>query len=59
MSWWIWSIAGIYIIGIVLVFWFHIVFLQMVTPGLAMLRSAVWPIFLITGWPHGSPLPMD
>jgi hypothetical protein len=46
-------------IGVVVVFCFHIAFLQMVTPGLALLRAAVWPVFWATGWPHGAPLPMD
>jgi len=59
MTWWIWTIFGIYMIGVVVVFCLHIAFLQMVTPGLALLRAAVWPIFWATGWPHGTPLPMD
>jgi len=59
MIWWIWAIIGSYIAGFLAVFIFHITFLQMVTPSLALLRSLVWPIFWATGWPHGSPLPMD
>jgi hypothetical protein len=59
MAWWIWTIFGVYMIGAVVVFCFHVASLQMVTPGLALLRAAVWPIFWATGWPHGSPLPMD
>jgi len=59
MTWWIWTIFGIYMIGVVVVFCFHVAFLQMVTPNLALMRAAIWPIFWATGWPHGSPLPMD
>lgn len=30
-----------------------------VTFGLAVARCAVWPVYLATGWPHGTPLRMD
>lgn len=50
---------GIYVVGFVVVFVFHLMFLQMVTPSLALLRAAVWPIFWATGWPHGTPISMD
>jgi hypothetical protein len=59
MTWWIWTLIGIYVAGFVVMFVGHIMFLQMVTPGLAFMRSAVWPIFILTGWPHGSPMTMD
>lgn len=59
MSWGIWTIFGIHMIGVVVVLCFHVAFLQMVTPSLALMRAAVWPIFWATGWPHGTPLPMD
>jgi len=54
-------IAGtsIYIIGFALVFWMHT---QMpATLGLALLRSAAWPVSIIRRefWPRGTPLPMD
>ena len=52
-------IGAIYATGFVAFFAFHVVFLQMVTPGLAFARAAMWPIFWATGWPHGTPLPMD
>lgn len=26
---------------------------------LAVIRSAIWPVYLLTGWPRGEPLPMD
>lgn len=59
MTWWVWTIIGIYVVGFVVVFGFHLVALQMVTPSLALMRALVWPIFWATGWPHGAPLPMD
>lgn len=49
--------VGFYALGGVAVFWLHT---QLpVTLGLALARSAVWPIWITTGWPHGQPLPMD
>jgi hypothetical protein len=59
MPWWIWTLIGVYVVGFVVFLTVHLLFLQMVTPGLALARSAVWPIFWATGWPHGSPLTMD
>jgi hypothetical protein len=59
MAWWMRTILAIYIAGFLAVLIFHLALLQMVTPGLALLRAIVWPIFLLTGWPHGAPLPMD
>lgn len=62
MAWWVWLIiaaATIYLVGFIVVFGVHAIFLQMVTPGLALLRAAVWPIWFATGWPEGEPLPMD
>ena len=59
MTWWIWTIFGVYVAGFVATLFLHLIYLQMVTLGLAMLRAAVWPIFWATGWPHGTPLPMD
>lgn len=58
MMWWIWTIIGIYVAGFVVVFGFHLVALQMVTPGLAFLRAVFW-FLLWTGWFQGTPLPMD
>lgn len=47
----------IYLLGGAGVFWMHT---QMpVTFGLALVRSAVWPIWIATGRPRGSRLPMD
>lgn len=56
----IWIAFGIYGFGFAIVFGFHVVALQMVTPGLAALRAAVWPVTICTGWTvRGAPLPMD
>jgi hypothetical protein len=55
----IYGAIGIYATGFVLFFGMHLIFLQMVTPELALLRSLAWPVFWATGWPHGTPLPMD
>lgn len=54
-----WTLTGTYIAGSLVCLVGHLLFLQMVTPSLAFLRAAVWPIFLATGWPHGYPMPMD
>jgi hypothetical protein len=59
MAWWAWTLIGVYLFGFVVCLVGHLMFLQMVMPPLALLRSFVWPIFLVTGWPHGVPEPMD
>lgn len=53
MTWWVWMLIGVYVSGFLVVLFCHLIFLQMVTPGLALLRAAVWTIFWATGWPHG------
>jgi hypothetical protein len=53
------ALGGIWVMGAILVFAFHARYLQMVTPGLALLRAVVWPLYLTTGWPRGTPLSMD
>jgi hypothetical protein len=58
MAWWIWTLAGIYIVGFVMVFMFNMA-IGPITPGLCLLRAAVWPWFILTGQPHGIPLRMD
>lgn len=51
------AIAVVYVIGFALTFWLHT---QMpVTTGLAILRSYLWPVWVLTGRPHGQPMPMD
>jgi hypothetical protein len=48
-----------YVPGFLAVFLLHLFGLRMVTFGLALLRSAAWPLWIAFGWPHGAPLPMD
>lgn len=45
--------------GFLAVLLLHLLALRMVTPGLALLRAAAWPLWILFGWPHGSPLPVD
>lgn len=51
------GIGTVYVVGAVLVFLLHT---QLpVTLGLALARSAAWPMWVLTGRPTGQPLPMD
>lgn len=62
MNWWTWIFSFVvvmYLLGFVLCLWFHMTELQMVTFPLALLRSLFWPVYILTGWPHGTPLRMD
>lgn len=59
MSNWLIISVAIYAIGFALIIVLHLLALPMVTPALGLLRALVWPIWLITGWPHGTSLPMD
>lgn len=59
MAWWGWTLIGIYFFGFLFTIVTHALLLQMVTFPLALLRSIVWPIYVLTGWPGGSPLTMD
>lgn len=56
--WWWWIGGGIYVVGFFATFYFNSM-LGMVTLPLCLLRAAVWPIYLVTGWPSGRQLPMD
>lgn len=56
---WIVVAISAYTLIAVAVFALHVMFLQMVTPGLAFTRAAVWPYYWATGRPHGTPMPMD
>lgn len=56
---WIVVAMSVYALVAVAVFVMHVLFLQMVTPGLAFTRAAVWPYFWATGRPRGTPLMMD
>lgn len=58
MAWVIWTLVGVYSVGFTLFLSLELM-VGPVTPGLALLRAVVWPIFWATGWPHGVPLPMD
>lgn len=49
----------LWLIGFLITLGFHLWFLPMVQPGLAAMRAALWPVFLATGRPRGTPLPMD
>lgn len=52
-----WIVGAIYVVCGAFIFLMHT---QMpVTFGLALLRSILWPIWIFTGWPSGSPLPRD
>lgn len=53
------ALAVIYAAGFLLTLVVNLVPLGMVTFGLALLRSLVWPIWIVTGWPRGEPFPMD
>ncbi len=58
MTWWIWTLIGIYLAGFAFFFWMNLM-IGPITPALALCRALVWPIWVITGWPHGTPLRMD
>lgn len=50
-------VLTLYVVGAVGIFALHT---QMpVTFGLAVLRSALWPVWVTTGRPQGEPLRMD
>ena len=59
MTWWGWILFGIYVVGFLLTFYFHIEMSPNATLSLVFVRCAVWPIYWATGWPHGVPLAMD
>lgn len=54
----LWWISIIYAAGFAATFTFNAC-LGPVTPGLALFRGIVWPVYWITGWPAGQTLPMD
>jgi hypothetical protein len=45
--------------GFLLTLVMHRLYSQMVTFPLAILRSLLWPVYIFTGWPYGTPLTMD
>lgn len=50
MTWWIWTLIGIYGVGFFGTFYMLIV-TGPVTLGLAFVCAVVWPILWATGWP--------
>lgn len=57
MPWWFWTILGVYILGFVGAFWIN-ASMGMITLGLTLLRSFLWPLWLV-GLIPGERLPMD
>lgn len=55
---WVLSGVGIYVAGFLFTAWLNLG-IGPVTPGLALLRGAVWPLWWATGRPEGQRLPMD
>lgn len=53
------ALAVIYAAGFLLTLVVNLVPLGMVTFRLALLRSLLWPVWIVTGRPRGEPLPMD
>lgn len=59
---WTWIIVGLVVIYVAVgfvTFYFHMRLNGLISPGLALFRALVWPIFWTTGWPSGQRLPMD
>lgn len=56
---WIWMVLAVYAIGFVFVFTLHALYFGNITLPLMLIRSAVWPLYIATGWPQGVPLTMD
>ena len=67
MPLWIWrsfevasmTLITIYVFGFVALLVLQAAVAPNLTIPLMLLRSAVWPIFIATGWPQGVPLTMD
>jgi hypothetical protein len=62
MKWykfWLSFLATVYGGGFLLVLFLHIALLGNVTPTLALSRAALWPIWLVTGHPHGVVMTID
>lgn len=49
---WLWWMLIVYAVGFGATFAFNIS-IGPVTPGLSLLRAAVWPLYWLTGWPAG------
>jgi hypothetical protein len=53
------TLLVLYLVGFVVTMVVNLGPLGMVSFGLALLRSFVWPIWITTGWPRGEQLSMD
>lgn len=53
------AIALVYFIGASAVFLAHVIAVPNVTLALIVARSALWPIYVAFGWPHGTPIILD
>lgn len=58
MALWVWTFGVVYVLGFAFVLWIGIS-MGPVTFELALLRAAVWPLYLLFGIPAGRHLPMD
>ena len=58
MTWWGWTIIVIYLVGFAFFFLAEAT-MGPVTPGLALFRATVWPVYWATGWPQGQRARMD
>ncbi len=54
----VWTFGVLYLIGFALVFSMEVA-VGPVTPGLALLRAIVWPLYIATGIPKGERSRMD
>lgn len=54
----LWMLAGFYVAGFIFVFWIHSAGTP-ATLGLVLLRCLLWPLWIVTGIPAGTPLRMD
>lgn len=58
MPWLGWTLLATYLLG------FAVILVANLTVGpltfsLCLARALVWPVWITTGWPHGTPLRMD
>ena len=53
------ALAVLYFVGLGITFHFQTVMSPNATLALMGLRCALWPVYWATGWPRGTPMPMD
>lgn len=58
MPWLGWALLAIYFFGFVVILVANLT-VGPLTFYLCLARASVWPIWIMTGWPHGVPLRMD